>query len=79
MDLSHLTAAEIRALLQQIPEEIKKRKQARAGEAVQELRSIAKSMGYSLEELIALEQQKSKKPRNKKIQDATPPVSSLTV
>lgn len=76
MDLSHLTAAEIRALLQQVPEEIKKRKQACAGQAVQEIRSLAKSMGFTLEELIALDQQK-KKPKKNKLPVATPPVSEI--
>lgn len=52
MDLSNLTAAELRELQQQIPFELKRRESQEKNEALIQVRAVAKSLGYALEELV---------------------------
>lgn len=55
MDLSNLTVAELRELQQRIPAELTRREQKEKTEVLNELRAIAKTRGYSIEELMAKE------------------------
>ncbi|KAB2927366.1 MAG: H-NS histone family protein [Dechloromonas sp.] len=55
MDLSTLSVSQLRELQQQIPAELKKREAKEKTEALNKLRDMAKTLGYSLEELLAKE------------------------
>ena len=55
MDLSTLTADELRELQQQIPAELKRRETKEKADVLNELRAIAKNRGYSFEDLIGKE------------------------
>lgn len=52
MDLSTLSVAELKSLLEKIPAEIKAREKAEKAKIRKELEQIAASQGYSLEELL---------------------------
>ncbi len=52
MDLSTLSAAELRDLQQQIPAELKRREAQEKTNALNELRELAKAHGYTLEDLV---------------------------
>ena len=52
MDLSTLSVSELRDLAQQIPAEIKKREAQEKVNVLSELRAIAKSRGYAIEDLL---------------------------
>lgn len=52
MDLSTLSSAELRDLQQQIPGELKRRETQEKTNALNELRELAKSRGFVLEELV---------------------------
>ena len=55
MDISNLTAAQLRDLQQQIPAEIKRREAEEKLNILSEVKAFAKSRGYSLEELVGQE------------------------
>lgn len=55
MDLSTLSVSQLRDLQQQIPAELKKREAKEKTEALNKLRDMAKTLGYSLEELLVKE------------------------
>lgn len=55
MDLSNLSVAQLRDLQQKIPAELKRRESREKTEALNKLKEMAKSLGYSLEELLAKE------------------------
>jgi DNA-binding protein H-NS len=55
MDLSSMTVAELRALQQQIPVELKRREAQEKVNILSEVRAFAKARGYALEELVARE------------------------
>lgn len=55
MDLSTLTAAQLRELQQQIPAELKRRESQEKTDALNKLREMAKALGYSIEDLLAKE------------------------
>lgn len=52
MDLSSLTVAQLRDLQQQIPAEIKRREVQEKVDVLNELRAMAKSRGYAIEDLL---------------------------
>lgn len=55
MDLSSMTVAELQALQQQIPAELKRREAQEKVNILSEVRAFAKARGYALEELVARE------------------------
>lgn len=55
MDLSSLTVAELRALQQQIPAELKRREAQEKVNILNEVRAFAKARGYALEDLVVRE------------------------
>lgn len=55
MDLSSLTVAQLRDLQQQIPLEIKRREAQEKVDVLNELRAMAKSRGYAIEDLLGKE------------------------
>lgn len=55
MDISTLTVAQLRELQQQIPAEIKRREAEEKVNVLNELRAIAKTRGYAIEELLGKE------------------------
>ena len=55
MDLSSLTAAELRDLQQQIPAELKRREVQEKANILNEVRAFAKARGFALEELVGKE------------------------
>jgi len=55
MDLSTLSVSQLRDLAQQIPAEIKKRESQEKVNVLNELRALAKSHGYAIEDLLAKE------------------------
>lgn len=55
MDLSNLSVSQLRDLQQQIPAEIKRREAQEKVNVLNELRALAKSRGYAIEELLAKE------------------------
>ena len=52
MDLINLTTDELRELQQQIPVELKRRESQEKNDAIAKLRAMAKTLGYSLEDLV---------------------------
>jgi len=55
MDLSTLSVPQLRDLQQRIPAELKKREAREKAEALNKLREMAKTLGYTLDELLAKE------------------------
>ena len=55
MDLSSLTAAQLRDLQQQIPAELKRRETQEKVNILKEVQAFAKARGYALEELVGKE------------------------
>lgn len=55
MDLSTLSIAQLRDLLQQIPQELKRREAQDKANILNEVRAFAKARGYAIEELIGKE------------------------
>jgi len=55
MDLSSLTAAQLRDLQQQIPVELKRREAQDKANILNEVRAFAKARGFALEELVGKE------------------------
>jgi DNA-binding protein H-NS len=55
MDLSSLTAVQLRDLQQQIPAELKRREAQEKVNILNEVRAFAKARGYALEELVSKE------------------------
>ncbi|MDP2880222.1 MAG: H-NS histone family protein [Azonexus sp.] len=55
MDLSTLSAPQLRDLQQQIPAEIKRREVQEKVNVLNELRAIAKTRGYAIEDLLGKE------------------------
>lgn len=55
MDISKLSVAELRELQQQIPQEMKRREVEEKANILSELKALAKSRGYSLEDLVGKE------------------------
>ncbi|MGE5769465.1 MAG: H-NS family nucleoid-associated regulatory protein [Betaproteobacteria bacterium] len=55
MDLSSLTAAQLRDLQQQIPAELKRREAQEKVNILKEVQAFAKARGYALEELVGKE------------------------
>lgn len=53
MDLSTLSVSQLRELAQQIPAEIKKREAQDKVNFLNEVRAMAKSRGYAIEDLLA--------------------------
>ena len=53
MDLSSLSVSQLRELAQQIPAEIKKREAQDKVNFLNEVRAMAKSRGYAIEDLLA--------------------------
>jgi DNA-binding protein H-NS len=60
MDLSTLTAAQLRDLQQQIPAELKRREAQEKQNILSEVKAFAKARGYALEELVGKEAAKPK-------------------
>ncbi len=52
MDLSTLSLDQLRNLQQQIPTELKRRESLEKAEALNKVRAVAKTLGFSLEELV---------------------------
>ncbi|MFO1403494.1 MAG: H-NS histone family protein [Azonexus sp.] len=52
MDISKLSAVQLRDLLQKIPGELKRRESEEKAKVLEETRAFAKSRGYSLDELV---------------------------
>ncbi len=52
MDLSTLSLVQLRDLQQQIPAELKRRESLEKAEALNKVRAVAKTLGFSLEELV---------------------------
>jgi len=55
MDISTLSVAQLRDLQQQIPAEIKRREAQEKVNVLNELRAIAKTRGYAIEDLLGKE------------------------
>jgi DNA-binding protein H-NS len=55
MDLSTLSAAQLRELQQQIPAELKRREAQEKVNILNEVRAFAKARGYAIEELLTKE------------------------
>jgi DNA-binding protein H-NS len=55
MDLSSLTAAQLRDLQQQIPAELKRREAQEKVNILKEVQAFAKARGYALEDLVGKE------------------------
>ena len=55
MELSTLSISQLRDLQQQIPAELKRRESQEKAEALVKLRAMAKTLGYSIEELMEKE------------------------
>lgn len=55
MDISQLSMAELRELQEKIPLEMKRREAQEKSNILNEVRSLAKARGYSLEELVGKE------------------------
>ncbi|PKO36415.1 MAG: histidinol phosphate phosphatase [Betaproteobacteria bacterium HGW-Betaproteobacteria-6] len=55
MDISTLSVAQLRDLQQQIPAEIKRREAQEKINVLNELRAIAKTRGYAIEDLLGKE------------------------
>ena len=55
MDLSSMTAAQLRDLQQQIPVELKRREAQDKANILNEVRAFAKARGFALEELVGKE------------------------
>ena len=55
MDLSTLSVAQLRDLQQQIPAEIKRRESQEKADILNELRALAKTRGYAIEDLLSKE------------------------
>lgn len=55
MDISKLSVAELRELQHQIPQEIKRREVEEKANILNELKALAKTHGYSLDELVGKE------------------------
>ena len=55
MDLSTLSVSQLRDLQQQIPAELKRRDSQEKADALVKLRAMAKTLGYSIEELMEKE------------------------
>lgn len=55
MDLSTLSVIQLRDLLHQIPVEIKRREDQKKVNVLNELRAIAKTRGYAIEDLLGKE------------------------
>lgn len=55
MDISTLTVAQLRDLQQQIPAEIKRREAQEKINVLNELRALAKTHGYAIEDLLVKE------------------------
>ncbi|MBU1363515.1 MAG: H-NS histone family protein [Gammaproteobacteria bacterium] len=55
MDISTLSVAQLRDLQQQIPAEIKRREAQEKVTVLNELRAIAKTRGYAIEDLLGKE------------------------
>jgi DNA-binding protein H-NS len=55
MDISTLSVAQLRDLQQQIPAEIKRRESQEKVNVLNELRAIAKTRGYAIEDLLGKE------------------------
>jgi DNA-binding protein H-NS len=55
MDLSTFTVVQLRDLQQQIPAEIKRREAQEKIDVLNELRAIAKTRGYAIEDLLGKE------------------------
>lgn len=53
MELSNLSLAELKNLLQALPEEIKRREKDEKAKARKDLEAFAAERGFSLEELLA--------------------------
>lgn len=60
MDLSTLTAAQLRDLQQQIPAELKRREAQEKQNILSEVKAFAKARGYALEDLVGKEIAKPK-------------------
>lgn len=52
MDLSSLSVPQLRDLLQEIPQEIKRREVVEKNEILNEVRAFAKARGYNIEDLM---------------------------
>lgn len=55
MELSTLTASQLRDLQQQIPAELKRREAQEKNEILNEVRAFAKARGYAIEDLLGKE------------------------
>jgi len=55
MELSTLSISQLRDLQQQIPAELKRRESQEKAEALVKLRAMAKTLGFSIEELMEKE------------------------
>jgi DNA-binding protein H-NS len=60
MDLSTLTAVQLRDLQQQIPAELKRREAQEKQNILSEVKAFAKARGYALEDLVGKETAKPK-------------------
>ena len=63
MDISTLSVAELKSLLEKIPAEIKSREKAEKARIRKELEDLAATHGYSLDELLGEAAEKVKKTR----------------
>lgn len=65
MDLSLMSVSELRNLQELIPAEIKRRESQEKAKILDELRALAKSRGYAIEELLAKEAKVKQVSQNK--------------
>lgn len=56
MDISRLSIEELRELQQLIPQEMKRREAQEKANVLNEIKAVAKSRGYALEDLLGKEQ-----------------------
>lgn len=63
MDLSNLTLAELKTLLNDLPIEIKKREKEEKAKVLKELETLAEGRGFKLEDIVgALPEKKGREP-----------------
>ncbi|HZX31351.1 MAG TPA: H-NS histone family protein [Rhodocyclaceae bacterium] len=79
MDISNLSADELKRLLAQIPKEIERRQKEERAKALKEIESFAAERGFALDELIGGERpKKARAPVAAKYRDPSNPQQTWT-